>query len=105
MFYCSDFDDPHTLLVLTEEELVAVDLQSEGWPELRLPYLNSLHSSAITCTAHVSNVTDAFWSKIQDAGEPQMSAYSSRVSCVLFTVHPPICFEACTIMYVRRYQV
>lgn len=76
----TEFDDPHSLLVLTEEELVGIDLQTEGWPQFQLPYFNSLHSSAITCTAHVNNVPDAFWTKIVDAGEPQLAAYSTRVS-------------------------
>ena len=65
--------------MLTEEELVAIDLQSDGWPPFQLPYLNSLHSSSITCTAHVNNVPDALWGKIVAAGEPQLASYSTRV--------------------------
>ena len=36
------------LLVLCEEELVAVDLLTPGWPLLQLPYLNCLHASSVT---------------------------------------------------------
>ncbi len=74
-----DYDEPHSLIVLAEEELVAIDLQSHGWQPYRNPYMASLHSSAITCAQHVTNVPDSLWSKIQDAGEQQFSNYSGRV--------------------------
>ena len=76
---CLDYDDPHSLLVLAEEELVAIDLTSEGWQAYRPPYLSSLHASAITCASHVSNVPEALWNKISTAGEQQFANTSSRV--------------------------
>ncbi|VDL89339.1 unnamed protein product [Schistocephalus solidus] len=36
------------VLILCEEELVAVDLLTPGWPLLTLPYLSCLHTSAIS---------------------------------------------------------
>ncbi|ELT88587.1 hypothetical protein CAPTEDRAFT_166358 [Capitella teleta] len=72
------YDDPHTLIVLAEEELVAIDLTSEGWQTYRPPYLSSLHSSAITCASHSSNVPEALWNKICAAGEPQFANCSVR---------------------------
>ena len=33
-------DIPHSLIVLLEEEVVAIDLLTNGWPPFRLPYLN-----------------------------------------------------------------
>ncbi len=45
-----------TLLVLAEEELVAVDLTEESWPPVPSPYLNAIHASAITCLAYADNV-------------------------------------------------
>ena len=36
----SDSDRPHSLIVLLEEEIVAIDLMSSGWPPYKLPYLN-----------------------------------------------------------------
>lgn len=45
---------PEALIVLAEEELVAIDLQSKGWKMLNLPYLVALHSSAVTCSQYVS---------------------------------------------------
>jgi len=74
------FDDPNTLVVLTEEELVAIDVQSDSWPCYQLPYLASLHCCAITATSHVSNVPQTLWDKIIDAGQRQLVGYSARVS-------------------------
>ncbi|XP_033127538.1 LLGL scribble cell polarity complex component 2-like isoform X3 [Anneissia japonica] len=73
-----EFDEPHTLVVLVEEELVFIDLQSEGWPSFTLPYLSSLHASAITCSHHVSNVPSELWDKISAAGEQQLASQCSQ---------------------------
>lgn len=48
--------EPEALLVLAEEELVAIDLKDEGWKMMSLPYLVSLHASAVTCTQYVSGI-------------------------------------------------
>lgn len=45
---------PDTLIVLAEEEIVAIDLLSEDWKMTNLPYLVSVHASAVTCSQHVS---------------------------------------------------
>uniref|UniRef100_A0A0B7B5H3 Lethal giant larvae homologue 2 domain-containing protein n=1 Tax=Arion vulgaris TaxID=1028688 RepID=A0A0B7B5H3_9EUPU len=71
-------DDPHALIILAEEELVVLDLETESWPTFRLPYLNSVHSSAITCAQHVSNVPEQLWQKIADAGKSQNKSFSKR---------------------------
>lgn len=71
-------DEPHTLVVLAEEELVLIDLETQGWPTFSLPYLNSLHCSPITCSQHVSNIPDGLWQKIIDAGQAQNKNVSSR---------------------------
>ncbi|NWX19331.1 L2GL1 protein, partial [Aegotheles bennettii] len=65
------FENPRALVVLVEEELVAVDLQTPGWPTIPAPYLAPLHSSAITCSCHVSNVPLKLWERIVSAGEHQ----------------------------------
>lgn len=75
----TEMDEPHTLVVLAEEELVLIDLETQGWPAFALPYLNSLHCSPITCSQHVSNVPDNLWQKIADAGQAQNKNLSSRV--------------------------
>lgn len=73
-----DYDEPHALIVLVDEEIVVIDLDSPNWPAFKLPYLNSLHSSAITCAHHVVNVPEQLWQKIIDAGETQIGKYSHR---------------------------
>ncbi|CAL1538236.1 unnamed protein product [Lymnaea stagnalis] len=74
----TDRDDPHALVILAEEELVVLDLESESWPSFRLPYLNSVHSSAITCSQHISNVPEQLWQKMTDAGDNQNKIHSNR---------------------------
>lgn len=68
--------------MLLEEELVVLDLKTPGWPAMPAPYLAPLHSSAITCSAHVANVPSKLWARIVSAGEKQspQSASSASVS-------------------------
>ncbi|XP_071968516.1 LLGL scribble cell polarity complex component 2 isoform X3 [Engystomops pustulosus] len=73
----SDYDDPRALLVLAEEELVAIDLQTQGWPVIQCPYLVSLHCSAITCSYHISSIPLKLWERIIGAGKKQNTQYSS----------------------------
>ncbi|XP_039595549.1 LLGL scribble cell polarity complex component 2 isoform X1 [Polypterus senegalus] len=72
----SQHTDPVALLVLAEEELVAIDLKSESWPAIQTPYLAPLHCSAITCSHHVSNIPLKLWERIRSAGEKQNMHYS-----------------------------
>ncbi len=74
----SEYDDPQSIIVLVEEELLAIDLQSEGWPTFKQPYLCSPHSSAITCSNHIADVPLQLWNKVIEAGESQTSSYSSK---------------------------
>ncbi|KRT85566.1 hypothetical protein AMK59_1411 [Oryctes borbonicus] len=70
---------PDTLLILADEELVAIDLQSEDWKMMNLPYLASLHASAVICNQHVSNVPQELWEQLKDAGKAHTShLYSNR---------------------------
>ncbi|RXM29664.1 Lethal(2) giant larvae protein-like 1 [Acipenser ruthenus] len=66
-----EYDDPNALVVLLEEELVVIDLQTTGWPTIPSPYLAPLHSSAITCSYHISNVPAKLWERIVGAGQQQ----------------------------------
>ena len=64
-----DSSVPESLLILAEEELVAVDLTEDAWPVHPLPYLNSIHASAVTCIAHVEDVAKEVYAKIVAAGK------------------------------------
>lgn len=76
----SGFDDPTALVVLLEEELVVIDLQTTGWPTIPCPYLAPLHSSAITCSYHVSNVPSKLWERVICAGLLQCPTLPEGVS-------------------------
>uniref|UniRef100_A0A1I8HZZ0 LLGL domain-containing protein n=1 Tax=Macrostomum lignano TaxID=282301 RepID=A0A1I8HZZ0_9PLAT len=45
------YDEPHTLLVLCESQLVALDLYGAQWPEFRLPYLSAVSATGAPITA------------------------------------------------------
>uniref|UniRef100_A0A665X562 LLGL scribble cell polarity complex component 2 n=1 Tax=Echeneis naucrates TaxID=173247 RepID=A0A665X562_ECHNA len=70
--------DPSALVVLVEEELVVIDLQTEGWPVIQTPYLVPLHSSAITCSHHISTIPIKLWERVIAAGELQNTHYSKK---------------------------
>ncbi|XP_074039294.1 LLGL domain-containing protein l(2)gl isoform X1 [Leptinotarsa decemlineata] len=71
--------EPEALIVLAEEELVALDLKDENWKMMSLPYLVSLHASAVTCSQYVSGIPEELWEQLKDAGKVQTShLYSTR---------------------------
>ena len=41
-----------SLLILAEEEFVAIDLLSPDWPTFELPYMQNIQSSPILCSAY-----------------------------------------------------
>ncbi|XP_055338667.1 lethal(2) giant larvae protein homolog 1-like [Paramacrobiotus metropolitanus] len=73
----SDTANPEALVVLLEEELIAVDLTTEKWPIFQLPYLFVMHSSSITCSHHVSSVSEEFWDALTHAGRQQERGHFS----------------------------
>uniref|UniRef100_A0A3Q2NXB7 LLGL scribble cell polarity complex component 1 n=1 Tax=Fundulus heteroclitus TaxID=8078 RepID=A0A3Q2NXB7_FUNHE len=75
-----EFDDPLALVVLLEEELVVIDLQTPGWPTLPTPYLAPLHSSAITCSCHISSVPPKLWERLINAGRAQRTRQQTHMS-------------------------
>lgn len=56
-----------------------IDLQADGWPVVQTPYLVPLHSSAITCSHHVSAIPLKLWERISAAGALQNTHYSKKV--------------------------
>lgn len=65
------------LIVLAEEELVAVQLNAENTPMLPLPYLVSLHASVVTCSTYVSDLPQPLWDDIVEAGKKQTDGHFS----------------------------
>jgi hypothetical protein len=56
------------LIVIADEEMVAIDLTDPAWKMMKLPYLVSLHASAITCSHYVSSVDEEVYQNIVSAG-------------------------------------
>lgn len=79
--------DPIALVVLVEEELVVVDLQTDGWPVFQTPYLVPLHCSAITCSHHVSSIPLKLWERVHAAGKLQNTSCSKKVFGIHTLVH------------------
>nr|CAG4647644.1 EOG090X00I4 [Moina brachiata] len=76
-------DEPDTgsteaLVILAEEELVVVDLMSDGWPCFRLPYMASLHCSAITAQVAAAVSAGVYDSLTSAARSAQGSKKSSE---------------------------
>ena len=68
------------MVVLTEIELVVIDLMSDGWPLHRVPYLLGLsNSSPVTCIQHVSGVSDTVWNNIVESGSGEVGQWSAKV--------------------------
>ncbi|KAG5454833.1 Lethal(2) giant larvae protein 1 [Clonorchis sinensis] len=55
------------LLVMTERELVVIDLQQPNWPTFQSPYLNCLDISPVTAVTHLSKVSSALLSRLRTA--------------------------------------
>ncbi|XP_065193626.1 LLGL scribble cell polarity complex component 2-like isoform X1 [Sycon ciliatum] len=62
-----DEGNPDTLIVLCEEELVAIDLKTPGLPSIPKPYLYSLHDSPLTCIQHVADCPPDFIQALHNA--------------------------------------
>lgn len=78
-FVTFDDDEPdqaQALVVLLEEELCAYDLTDAALKPIKLPYLHSVHASAVTCNHLVSQVSAEIYQRILEAGKPAESKYS-----------------------------
>lgn len=66
------------LAILAEEEFVMVDLlNSESYLEFSLPYLNCVHSSAITCNQHYSEISDELYDQLLAFNRQQLKGKAS----------------------------
>lgn len=69
------------LVVVADEEMVAIDLTDPNWKMMKLPYLVSLHASAVTCSQYVSNVDEEVYDNIVKAGK--LNKFSMCVFIIL----------------------
>lgn len=80
LVYFSEFDNPHSLIILLEEELIAIDLESESWLPFKFPYLQILHSSPITCFQYCPDVHKDMWKQLQNLSQQEFPyKYSENV--------------------------
>lgn len=70
-------DQVEVLIVLLEEELCAFDLTESALRPIKIPYLHSIHASAVTCNHLVSQVSKTVYDLINNAGlQQQGDSYS-----------------------------
>ncbi|VDM41066.1 unnamed protein product [Toxocara canis] len=74
----ADFSKALALMVLCEQELVCVDLSDRNWPVYNLPYLHAIHSSAVTCNVHYSNVEEHVWKALNKASDAQKKKNTAK---------------------------
>ncbi|KAK9500860.1 hypothetical protein O3M35_002038 [Rhynocoris fuscipes] len=79
-FFIAPSGEDTILVVLAEEELVALQLNATDWPMLPLPYLVSLHASAVTCSTYVSDVSQSTWDSLVAAGRAQVTGLYSTAA-------------------------
>ncbi|XP_075228218.1 syntaxin-binding protein tomosyn [Lycorma delicatula] len=64
--YNSDMQEPYAIVVLLHNDLVVIDLLSQGFPCFENPYPMDLHESAVTCCTYLadcpSDLIPAFYS-------------------------------------------
>jgi hypothetical protein len=93
LLYLLARDDPQSLVILLNEEIVVIDLLTDSWPSYHLPYLNSIHASPVICTTLTCNVNPQFYKKLVHFAAIQFDDYSDRVSSKLFLSNKIIDFS------------
>ncbi|XP_069961371.1 syntaxin-binding protein 5 isoform X4 [Cherax quadricarinatus] len=53
--YASEFAEPYALVVLLHNDLVVVDLHTQGYPCFENPYSMDLHESPVTCCTYLAD--------------------------------------------------
>ncbi|XP_069358006.1 syntaxin-binding protein 5 isoform X7 [Maniola hyperantus] len=64
--HAADYQEPYAIVVLLQNDLVVIDLQSAGYPCFENPYPMDIHESAVTCCCYFadcpSDLIPAFYS-------------------------------------------
>ena len=72
-------EQQRALIILADEELVAIDLNDSEWSQFKLPYLSSVHSSPITFSQIYSDVPDELVARLKEIGLKQtIGKHSNR---------------------------
>lgn len=72
-------EQQRALIILADEELVAIDLNDSEWSQFKLPYLSSVHSSPITFSQIYSDISDELVARLREIGLKQsIGKHSNR---------------------------
>lgn len=72
-------EQQRALIILADEELVAIDLNDSEWSQFKLPYLSSVHSSPITFSQIYSDISDELVVRLKEIGLKQsIGKHSNR---------------------------
>ncbi|XP_058468131.1 syntaxin-binding protein 5 isoform X2 [Malaya genurostris] len=79
--WSSDFQEPHAVAVLLQNDLVLIDLLTPGYPTFESPYPMDIHESQVTCCTYLadcpSDLVPAFYSVGRNTST-RRSGYSER---------------------------
>lgn len=51
----ADYQEPYAIVVLLQNDLVVIDLQSPGYPCFENPYPMDIHESPVTCCSYFAD--------------------------------------------------
>ncbi|XP_077977362.1 syntaxin-binding protein 5-like isoform X2 [Glandiceps talaboti] len=78
----NDIQDPYAIIVLLENDMVVVDLTSQGFPCFENPYPMDLHESPVTCVQYYADcppdIIPAFYSVGSSSQQKKRQGYSKK---------------------------
>ncbi|CAG4928694.1 unnamed protein product [Colias eurytheme] len=80
--HAADYQEPYAIVVLLQNDLVVIDLQSPGYPCFENPYPMDIHDSPVTCCSYFadcpSDLIPAFYS-VGRAGNKKAAGFSEKL--------------------------
>lgn len=79
--WLSELQEPYAIVVLLQNDLVVMDLQTAGFPCLENPYPMDIHESPVTCCSYLADcpgdLVPAFYS-VGRTGQTKRTGFSER---------------------------
>ncbi|KAL0879849.1 hypothetical protein ABMA27_002384 [Loxostege sticticalis] len=80
--HTADYQEPYAIVVLLQNDLVVIDLQSPGYPCFENPYPMDIHESPVTCCSYFadcpSDLIPAFYS-VGRQGNKKAAGFSEKL--------------------------
>ncbi|XP_075975065.1 syntaxin-binding protein tomosyn isoform X8 [Anticarsia gemmatalis] len=80
--HTADYQEPYAIVVLLQNDLVVIDLQSPGYPCFENPYPMDIHESPVTCCSYFadcpSDLIPAFYS-VGRQGNKKATGFSEKL--------------------------